>query len=512
MASLRRRGRIADAYSFSINLLRKNPRDSLVVGCHAVLCAERGNLNEAARYMRLAIDLDPHDASNLYNLGKIEQGRRRFEAAVTALRQALAIEPAHADSWLVLGNCLRELRRHDEAIDCFRQALCLAPDMAGACHNLAMCLEEKGELAKAERTFRRTLEIDPTLTDAWRHIVELRQGRVDENDVVTMRALQRGHGLDDEQRSALDFALGRALADCGDHEAAFAAYAEANRLRRARIEYDTGAMEQHFDRIRRCLDEAFLARHREAGIDDPTPIFIVGMPRSGTTLVEQILTRHDQVYGAGECYLLHDLVSARSSRQPEASYPDSLLDCEDDVLNRLAAEYVAGLRKVGGSMARITDKMPQNFLYLGLIGLVLPKAHIVHCRRDPLDTALSIFFHPFPPGHDYAYDLVEIGHYYRLYDRLMAHWHALLPGRIHDIQYERLITQQEAETQRLLTFCGLDWQASCLEPHKGHSTVQTLSVAQVREAVHDRSVRRWEHYRAWIGPLLEVLGKERPRV
>jgi len=290
------------------------------------------------------------------------------------------------------------------------------------------------------------------------------------------------------------FALGKVYADIGNDDRSFEYYLAGNQFKRNSIDYSIADDVAYFDAIKQVFKKEFFQRHAGIGSADTTPIFIVGMPRSGTSLVEQILASHSQVYGAGELNDMGNLI-ARACDEDSNKYPHCLLQMNDEELSGLGSAYLTRLHTYAPTAARITDKMPHNFLNLGLIHLVMPGAKIIHCHRNPADNALSIFKELFSKGkHGYAYDLKELGQYYRLYQDLMAHWRRVLPGAFYELRYEDLVADQETQTRRLLEYCDLPWEDACLAFHRSQRVVRTASLVQVRQPMHANSVEGWRRH------------------
>jgi hypothetical protein len=305
----------------------------------------------------------------------------------------------------------------------------------------------------------------------------------------------------------VEFALGKAFDDIGDAQKAFAHLTTGNRLHRSAHPYNVSDDLEQFAEIARALSPQTFSTLSGAGDPSRRPVFIVGMPRSGTSLVEQILASHPDVWGGGEQTVLERLLIERT---PRAVSPleraRSLRDLQVSDLSSLGSDYVAEISKISSGALRVTDKMPLNFRFVGLIHLILPNAQIVHCRRDPLDTCLSCFAQNFSRGQDWSYDLEDLGRYYRGYERLMSHWREQTPpGRLLEISYEALVADLEGESRRLLAFCGLPWDSACLSFHETRRQVRTASVAQVRQPIYPRSVGRAVRYRPYLGPLMAAL-------
>lgn len=431
-----------------------------------------GREAEAMASYDRALALHPDYVEALSNRGNLLCDLDRHEEGIASYRKALALSPDHAETWLFLANAHATLGRHDDAIECYRKALALRPDLTDALRNIA--------------TLTKFTERDDTIA-------------------AMEKAWARGD-LNDEQRMHLAFGLGKAFEDLRQYDDAFEYFIAANALKRASYDYATAEDEAQFAAIKAIFTERLFDANRGAGTADDTPIFILGMPRSGTTLVEQILASHPDVYGAGELPDLERTVIECFGEIGGGALADGIARADADAFRSAGDKYVAGIRARAGTSRFITDKMPHNFLWIGMIHLMLPNARIIHCRRDPVDTCLSIFKKLFAAeGHYYAYELGELGRYYGLYEDLMRHWHAVLPGAVFDVCYEELIADQEGRTRALLDHCGLAWDEACLQFHKTVRPVKTASSAQVRTPIYASAVRSWTHYEGRLQPLLDAL-------
>lgn len=327
-----------------------------------------------------------------------------------------------------------------------------------------------------------------------------------------MNGLAGDEAIPPPRRAALHFALGRLLDRRDDIDGAFRHYHAGNRIKAALAPFDAAAHAAYTDRLIEIFDQRFFAERAGFGSPSERPVFIVGMPRSGSTLVEQILSCHPDVTAAGE----HDEMRRIARRLPEAvestaRFPDCVAAITPDIAAGLAAAYLASLERLDpppGDARRVADKMLGNFLRLGLIALMFPNARVIHCRRDPLDTALSCYVQSFERGMRFTYDLAHLGIAYRHYERLMAHWRRALPLAMLDVQYEALVADQEGTSRQIVDFCGLDWDPCCLAFHEKERQVRTASFWQVRQPLYASSVGRWRRYEAHLGPLIEALEGE----
>jgi tetratricopeptide (TPR) repeat protein len=437
--------------------------------------------------------------STLHRLGRNAEAVKRYE-------QALAAGFRDAETLNGLGNALHELLRLDEAGERYREAIAAEPTSAEAHSNLGNLALELGKTEEAADAFARAVLLAPRRGRYHRYLVETRRIEADAPELAALRRLQREiASLPPEDQIELHFAWGKVQDDLGNHESAFAHFQAGHALQRRRIAYDEPATMALFERIRATFTAELLRSRRNLGTEDARPIFIVGMMRSGTSLAEQILASHPQVFGAGE---LDFFERAMADHLPVA-FPEAFAGLDAAAaLRDIGADYGARLATLAGTADRITDKMPANFRYVGAIHLVLPQARIVHMRRDPVDTCLSCFTKLFADEHGYTHDLGELGRYWRAYDRMMAHWRAVLPaGVMLDLDYEALVADLEPQARRLLAHCGLSWDRACLAFDKTERAVRTASAAQVRRPIYRSAVGRWRAYGPdALGPLFDGLG------
>jgi hypothetical protein len=325
--------------------------------------------------------------------------------------------------------------------------------------------------------------------------------------VQTMEALYKDKvSTSDADQIDLGFALGKIYEDLGDYNKSFKFISEANQLKRKSYEYSIQDDRVYFQRIKKVFSPDFLASHAGSGNKDRTPIFIVGMPRSGTTLVEQILASHPMVFGAGELTVLVELAENVCRKGgTRTKYPECLSGFDADAFAEMGTDYLERVREFSQDATYITDKLPHNFLYVGLIKLILPNAKIIHCSRNPMDNCLSIFKTEFAVEHKYAYDMVELGGYYNLNSDLMAYWNKVLPGFMYRLVYEDLVSDQQRQTRELLQFCSLPWDEACLNFDKTERRVRTASLVQVRQPIYKDSVELWKRYEMQLEPLRKAI-------
>ncbi len=501
---------------------------------------------EAEAPLRTALGLMPPDATLRNALGVVLEALQRFEDAEKSYRAALEVDPRLAEAHANLGNCLRRLGRlqqseahfvraielepefavaHynlgillqergdiDRAIARYRQALAYRPDYLEALNNLGSCLRTQGFVDEAKATFERVLQLQPLQIEAHCNLAQFKTYRADDPHVAQLLSQQhRVSSLPVEGRSRYWFTIGKMLEDAGRHDESFGAYAEGNRIKNASTHWDEAAHLALQRRIIGTFTRNHLAAHAVApAADGPTPVFIVGMPRSGTSLLEQVLATLPTVHGAGELTWLPETLHVDHERGPDG-FPQTLAGYSTDEYLQLGRRHVERLRELAPHASHVVDKLPDNFQHLGLIHLMFPGARIIHSMRDPMDSCFSCFSRLFIGDNlAYTYDLEATGRYWVTYHEVMRHWRAVLPsGRILDVSYETMVSDFENQARRLVEYLGLPWDERCLEFHENRRIVRTASVAQVRRPIYRTSVARWKHYERHLGALLEIVRDSR---
>ncbi len=500
-------GRFEEAEAALARAIEISPGDAEARINRIALCRRRGDPGAAASAAREALAAVPGDARLMTAAAATYRDLGAYDEAEALLRRAIAAEPDLAEAHAALGLVHLAVNRVDEATAACRRAAAIAPDLPAAQVNLGICLLAEGDDAGGKACFRRALAADPGNVEALYNLVVSGAEEADGDLLSEIERRLGDPGLAPSEAAQLHFAAARLRDDAGDVDGAFDHYRRGNALRRAERRFDAGELERGIDRLIRVFDRAFFAERRAWGDPSERPVFVVGMPRSGTSLVEQILASHAQVHGAGELPEIGRLVASLPETVGSgAAYPEAVGEMDLATSRRVAARYLGALEALDGAAARVVDKMPSNFLHLGLIALLFPGARVVHCRRDPRDTCLSCYFQNFRNPQPFAYDLGDLAVYHRQYERLMAHWRAVLPIRIFDVRYEDLVGRQEETTRALVSAIGLDWDPACLAFHETDRPVLTASFAQVRRPIYSGSVGRWRRYAAHLGPLLDSLG------
>ena len=478
------------------------------LSAQALALHRAGRLLEAVAHYEQILALKPRIPEIHNNRGLALAALGKFEEAAQAYRRATKIRPDNPETLCNWGVALGQLERYDEAEAKFRRAIVVSPGFAGAYNNLGLILKEQGRIVEFARALEQAIRLSPLEASYYDNLVAIRPFAAGDPYFAALETMAANTAsLSPPNRMHLHFALAKACEHIASPERAFRQLLAGNALKRTQIAYDEAETLAQMDRTRELFTRDFIRAREGCGERSPVPLFIVGMPRSGTTLIEQILASHPDIFGAGELSLFEQTVdSVRGALPQSPAFPEMASRTSGEHIRSLGARYLETLTRRAPGAARITDKMPANFLYAGMIHLALPDAVIIHATRDPIDTCVSCFSVHFTKGQTHTYDLAELGRYYRRYQALMAHWHDVLPPRrILDVPYEELVGDLEAVARRIVAHCGLAWDARCLDFHRTGRTVRTASATQVRQPIYKTSVGRGRRYESFLKPLLAEL-------
>jgi tetratricopeptide (TPR) repeat protein len=494
------------ARAISGRLLPLVPNDPNVCYITGVTFLELEELPLALGFLHKAADLAPERADYATQFAKALTMVRRSREALQAADKAMALRPSDPFTLDTLGVIYTQAHMHERAAAAFRGAVSLMPQHAPYRFNLATALVAIGDLSAAEEALESCIAIDPTFWGAHLTLAQLRRQTRESNHIPRLEELADAHPTDVNAQTFINMALAKEHEDQGEYPAAFERLVKGKSAGKEARGYAIRTDEALFDAITRQFPEPLAAA---SGDPSHEPIFIIGMPRSGTTLVERIVSSHPDVYSAGE---LQNFGAVLKRLSGSTTFPMIDLDTIARTGNldwvKLGSDYLASTRPATSQRPRFIDKLPHNFLYAGHIAHALPNARIICLRRDPIDTCLSNFrqlFSQLSPLYGYSFDLLDTGRYFALFDRLMAHWRRVLPGRILEVEYESLVDAQEEHTRRLLDFCGLPWDERCLQFEKNDAPVNTASAVQVRAPMYRTAIRRWKKYEDQLSPLFEVL-------
>jgi len=503
-------GRIAPAEALLREHLKTHPTDIAAIRMFAEVAARLGRYGDAENLLHRCLELSPSFVSARHNLAVVLHRQQKVEQALLEVDRALAVEPRNPGFRNLKAAVLSRMGEQQGSIDLYREVLADYPHQPKVWMSYGHALKTGGKRQESIEAYRKSIELAPNLGESYWSLANLKTFRFSPDEIAAMRAQLARTDLNDTDRFHFEFALGKAMEDERQYEESFGHYSRGNALRRTGIQYDAAETTDHLRRSKATLTRELFAERRGSGSDAPDPIFIVGLPRSGSTLVEQILSSHSSVEGTME---LPDIIGmarmlgGRKLRSQESRYPEVLASLDAKDFHALGEQYLSQTRiqrKRGAPF--FIDKMPNNFQHIGLIHLALPRAKIIDARRHPLGCCFSGFKQHFARGQHFSYSLEDLGHYYRDYVELMAHFDEVLPGRVHRVLYERMIDDTEGEVRRLLAYCGLPFEAQCLRFHENERAVRTASSEQVRTPIYREGMDHWRNYEPWLGPLKTALG------
>jgi tetratricopeptide (TPR) repeat protein len=457
----------------------------------ALRAGEQSDRAEAA--YRRAIELDRHAVRARIGLSMVLASTQRLDESVVPLQEVTRVKPSEFDAWALLGLRLRALGRHVEAVECFRTTGRLRPNAIASHTNLGWTLHELGRSEEAAEALEAALALAPDAPEVRFMLSIVRPCRGNDPQLEWLERCAADPARFGTPDHDAWFALARAYRDLGDTEREVEWLLRANAAKRRSFEFDIEGEAERFRRIREVFDAERLERATSGGVMDPTPVFVVGMPRSGSTLIEQILASHPEIHGADELEDLHALVHD-PNRFP-GGYPSGFTAVDSDAMQAAGREYVRRLRMRSDTAARIVDKRPGNFVLLGAIRMLLPGARIIHCKRDPRDTCTSVFRHSFHGHNPFAYDQLELARYHGLYERLMAHWRSVIDERsLLEVRYEDVVDDLPGQSRRMFEFLGLEWHPDCLLFHRNERPVRTTSARSVRQQIYRDAIGGWQRY------------------
>lgn len=502
-------GRLDAADQLLERHLAGSPGDSAAWRLRGDVAMRRQRYADAASFLRRCLEAAPGDGAARYTLASALYELNRSDEALPLLDRLLTTEPGQAAYLELKAKALRQSLRNDEALALLRQAVVRHPDSASLLVLYGHILREEGQATDANETYRRATALSPGAGTAWWCLANTKTYSFTDTELADMRQLLGSGRSGPTDRIHLEFALGKALEDRGDYEESFRHYSSGNSLHRGTFPYRALAVERTTQRVCETVTREFVEQRHGWGSDRTDPIFIVGLPRSGSTLLEQVLASHSQVEGTHELpeipAIAANLIFQQDGDGNLVSNPLAALTAAD--VASFASRYLERCRRYRKSGApRFTDKQLGNFRNVPLIHLMLPRAAIIDIRRHPMASGFACYKQHFSHIMPFCYDLDEIARYYRDYVRLMEHVDAVLPGRVHRVYYERLVAHPEGEVRKLLDYCGLPFEPDCLQFHVNRRAVRTISSEQVRRPIFKDSVEQWRHYEAWLGPLRAGLG------
>lgn len=508
-AALLREDKIAKAERLTREVLKKDPTDVAAIRLLASIGIKVGQLGDAANLLERCLQLAPGFHLARHGYAVVLFRRHELDEALKQVDLLLRAEPNNPNYLILKGTILVRKGDHLPALDLYERILKDYPEQSGAHMNYGHTLKTVGRVDDAIREYRTSIGLRPATGEAYWSLANLKTFRFEKADIEAMRAQIVPDGGDPEDQAHLAFALGKALEDRQAFDESFRYYAHGNAVRRQHHRYDAKVNVVNTARQIRALDRTFFAEREGWGCAAPDPIFIVGLPRAGSTLLEQILASHSKVEGTAE---LPDIIAMsrklgnKSRKNPASDYPEILRTLSEQQVRELGESYMQTTRVQRRGAPFFIDKMPNNFQHIGLIHLILPNAKIIDARRHPMAGCFSCFKQLFARGQTFTYDLTDLGRYYRDYVALMDHWDAVLPGRVHRVQYEAMVADSAEQIRRLLEYCGLEFEEQCLRFYETERAVRTPSSEQVRQPIYKEGLEQWRHYEKHLEPLEKALG------
>jgi tetratricopeptide (TPR) repeat protein len=508
-AELEHNGDLAAAEKIYRQILTQDPDNVEALRLLAAIAASHRYYGDAEVFLQRAVDCAPDFIRARADLVSVQLERDKFDEAISNADRLIRVDNRLPDSYLLLGTAYGSAGRYEEAIEAYEKTLELAPGHRGALSGLGNMMRTVGQFENAVAAYRACIREHPGFSEAYWSLANLKTFRFEDSEVAEMESLLDKEGLPSQSLVQLCNALGLEYENRCDYDRAFEFFERGNSARRQSESYDPVETEDLHDRLIDVFSSEFLAQHASAGDLDQSPIFIIGLPRSGSTLIEQILASHSQVEGTHE---LSDL-SRITENIPKhfeirERYPESMLQLDAKAFAELGALYVSRTRRHRAGRAHFVDKNPNNFVHVGLLHLILPNAKIIDARRHPLDSCFGSYKQLFAKGQPFTYDLVEIGEYYLQYRRLMDHWHEVMPRSVLEVRYEDVVADLDHQVHRILEYCNLPWEDDCLRFHETDRAVKTASSEQVRQPIYSTSINLWRNYEPRLAELIEILEPE----
>lgn len=490
--------KFSEAESLSKKLLEQNPKVPFLYNLLGLICVALDRNDEAINYYKKGISIKP-DYSMIYNnLGTVYKSKKSYFEAENYYKKSIELNNEIPEAHNNLGNLYNDLNKQTEAITCFKKSISINPNFYVAHYNLGILYKSIGKFGESKKCLTDAIRLHPKFYSAHRAFSQINKYKLKDSHIEIMKKLYNENDIDFSGKVELAFALGKAFDDIKSFDDAFKYYNEGNKLRRNNIKFSLKRENDEFLNIKKTFDKSFFNRYQKTGNDDPTPIFILGMPRSGTTLVEQIISSHPEVCGGDELNFFNELVKNYFYKNENFSIQHINHDNANN-FRKIGQEYINKIKKIAGKSLRVTDKLPINFKWIGFIKLILPNSKIIHCIRNPKDTCISIYKNYFTNTElNYAYNFEELVDFYKLYSDIMKFWKKNLSEFITEIKYENLIRNPKKEIPKLIKNCNLSWNESCIRFYNNKRAIKTASDSQVRNKIYSSSIDSWKNYDKYL--------------
>ena len=500
------RGQTEEAEKICRQVLREHPNEVDAMRLLASIANKLEQRDDAIVLLERAVELKPKFAGAWADLAETYTESEKFGEALDAVQRVIKLQPNMPFGHMIRGSILGKKDDHEGAINAFKEALEIEPEHIGSNMGLGNTLKTIGRYDEAVKSYKKCIEAQPLFSEAYWSLANLKTYSFDDDEIKNMEKHVQSQDLTPASKAFFHIAIANAKEKQMKYGEAWYHFHTGNELRRTSEIYDSVTTQVTHDALIETFDEEFVNSTKGSGCQSDAPIFILGLPRSGSTLIEQILASHSQVEGTRELPDI-SLLGRRltKSKPPGIKYPDAVKHMTDEEKTEYGESYLETSKRYRTDKPRFIDKMPNNFAHIGFIKTILPNAKIINAKRHPLDSCVSSFKQLFYKGQSWSYDLFEIGEYYLEYERMMDHWHSLYPGEIYDIQYENIVNNQEDESRALIEYCGLDWEDSCLKFYENKRSVNTASSEQVRQPIYKGAMYAWKNYESEIGALKDIL-------
>ena len=491
---------LTKAESLNKELIRTYPKVVNLYNVLGLVLTEQKKIDEAIECYKKGIKINPDYAIIYNNLGSCYQLKNNYSKAENYFKKSIDLDSNSPEPQNNLGNLYLELNDHQQAIVCYKNAIKANPKFFVSHYNLGVTYKNIGKFEKAKKHLKESIKLNTYFYTAHRILSQITKYKINDDHFNLLQKIHESIKINNQQKAEIAFALGKASEDIKDFDKAFKYYSNGNDCRRTIIDFTFKSEKEEFAKIQKIFNKNFFNKFKESGNFDATPIFILGMPRSGTTLVEQILSSHPRVFGGDELNFLPKLLSKYFYNKTENIFLENIINIKKDKLKEIGQEYINKLKKISNNSERVSDKLPINFKWIGLIKIMFPNSKIVHCTRNPKDNCISIFKTYFTnTSLNFAYNLNEISQFYILYNNLMKHWKNILKEFIIDIKYEEIIYDPERQIRALLKSCNLSWNVNCLKFYKNERSIKTASDTQARKKIYKSSINSWKNYERFIG-------------
>jgi len=499
--------KLSDAELLNRRLIDENPKSVFLYNILGLILFDQKKIDDAIKYYEEGIKIDPKYAAIYDNLGTAYKSKGEYEKAESYYLKSINLDENKPEPLNNLGNLYIVLNKSQKAIDLYKKAIKVNSNFFSSYYNLGVACKNVGEFDEAKKYLNEAIKLNDLFYKGHRAMSELIKYSKNENHYNILIKLYKDDKIDKSRKTELIFALAKATEDLNKYKDAYSYYKEANKYRRKEIFFSLKDEKKEFDSIKNVFNQTLFKKYRGLGNKDSSAIFILGMPRSGTTLIEQVLSSHKDVFGGDELNFLPNLIE-RNFLNYDKKFIVTNYNFDSTNFKKFGNEYIKNLKKISNDSNKITDKLPINFKWIGLIKLILPNSKIIHCRRNAKDTCLSIFKNYFVnPKLNFAYDLRELSDYYKLYYKLMNHWNKVLPGFIIDCHYENIVNNPENEIKKLINKCNLNWDDNCLKYYNNKRIIKTASDTQARKKIYKTSVNSWKKY----GKDLNIFFSKLPR-